>query len=103
LWGSGPRFLAANNYNAVYGGIARVASDRDGALAFLGIPAEDRSRPAEDYFAARVRRKPPVVPSLQRLSRLRLAWIYLRDPGALVRTADVIERIFREVRAHPRG
>src|SRR4029077_1854978 len=35
--------------------------------------------------------------------RLRLAGIYLRDPGALRRTAAAVEGIFREVRAHPRG
>lgn len=102
--GSGTRFLDANNYNAVYGGIARVASHRDRSLEFLGIPPEYRSRSTKDYFAAGVRQGDQgVVRSLRHLSRLRLAWTYLRDPGALFRTATAIEGIFQKVRTHPRG
>ncbi len=104
LRGSGTRFLDANNYNAVYGGIARVASDRERSLERLGIPPEYRSRSTKDYFAAGVRQGDQgVVRSLRHLSRARLARVYLSDPGALLRAATAIEGIFQKVRAHPRG
>jgi hypothetical protein len=103
LWGSGPRFPNANNYNAVYGGIARVASDPGATLERLGIPPERRSQSTEDYFAAGVSADDPVVQAIRPLSRLRLAWTYLVDPGALLRTAAAIEDIFQRVKAHPRG
>lgn len=99
--GGGPRFLAANNYNAVYGGIARVASDPAAALAALGIPEEHRARPPGNFFADRAAGD-PVLPHLRRLSRLRLAGLYLRDPGALLETAGRIEATIWRVRTHPR-
>jgi hypothetical protein len=88
--GSAPRFPEANSYNAVYGGIARVASAPAVALAALGVPEEYRSRPTKDYFAARIGPDDPVLPSLRQLSRVRLAGLYLRDPGATWRTAMAI-------------
>ncbi len=103
FWGSAPRFLEANNYNAVYGGIARVASDPAAALAALGIPAEYRDRPTKDYFAAKVGPDDPVLPFLLRLSRLRLAGLYLRDPGAIRRTAAAIADELWNIGTNPRG
>lgn len=103
LYGKGPRFPEANNYNATYGGIARVASSPAAALAALGIPEEHRSRPPQDYFAAESGPDDPVQPYLRHLSRLRLAGLYLADPGALQRTGAQIEEALWRVRTHPRG
>lgn len=101
--GSAPRFPDANDYNAVYGGIARVSSHPAAALAALGIPAAYRERPAEDYFAARVGPDDPVLPSLRRLSRVRLAGLYLGDPGAAWRTAESIAQELWKPGTNPRG
>jgi hypothetical protein len=103
FWGSGPRFLDANAYDAVYSGIARVASDPDAALAELGIPAEYRSRPAKSFFAERIGHDDPVLPSLRNLSRLRLAALYLRDPEARTETAGRIARLLEKQETNPRG
>ncbi len=101
--GSAPRFPDANAYNAVYGGIARVSSHPAAALAALGVPAAYRERPAEDYFAARVGPDDPVLPSLRRLSRVRLAGLYLGDPGAAWRTAESVARELWKPGTNPRG
>jgi hypothetical protein len=103
FWGSGPRFLDANAYDAAYSGIARVASDPDAALAELGIPAEYRSRPAKSFFAARIGPDDPVLPYLRKLSRLHLAALYLRDPEARTETAARIARLLEKRETHPRG
>jgi hypothetical protein len=103
FWGSGPRFLDANAYDAVYSGIARVASDPDAALAELGIPAEFRSRPAKSFFAERIGHDDPVLPSLRKLSRLRLAALYLRDPEARKETAARLARLLEKQETNPRG
>lgn len=103
LKGSAPRFLHANNYNAVYGGIAQVASDPGTALANLGIPEEFRALPPKDYFATDVERDDPVLSHLSDLSRVRLAGQYLRDPRALAGAARRIELEIRKTRTHPRG
>jgi hypothetical protein len=103
FWGSGPRFLDANAYDAVYSGIAQVASDPDAALAELGIPAEYRARPAKSFFAERIGHDDPVLPSLRKLSRLRLAALYLRDPEARTETAARIARLLEKQDTHPRG
>jgi hypothetical protein len=103
FWGSAPRFPDANAYNAVYGGIARVASSPAAALAALGIPAEYRDRPAKDYFAARVGPDDPVLPALRKLSRARLAGLYLGDPGAAGRTATRIAEELWKTGTNPRG
>ena len=103
FWGSGPRFLDANAYDAVYSGIARVASDPDAALAELGIPAEFRSRPAKSFFAERIGHDDPVLPSLRKLSRLRLAALYLRDPEARTQVAGRIARLLEMQETNPRG
>jgi len=101
--GAAPRFPDANAYNAVYGGIARVASSPEAALAALGIPAEYRSRPAKDYFAAGVGPDDPVLPALRKLSRVRLAGLYLRDPAAAGRTATRIAEELWKTGTNPRG
>ena len=103
FWGSGPRFLDANAYDAVYSGIAQVASDPDAALAELGIPAEYRSRPAKSFFAARIGHDDPVLPSLRKLSRLRLAALYLRDSEARTETTARIARLLEKKETNPRG
>ena len=59
LRGPAPRFLDANDYNAVFGGIVRVSSDPATALAALGFPDEHRQRPPKDFFAAAVRPDDP--------------------------------------------
>ena len=103
FWGPGPRFLDANAYDAVYSGIAKVASDPDAALAELGIPAEFRSRPAKNFFAERMGHDDPVLPYLRKLSRLRLAALYLRDPEARTETAGRIARLLERQETNPRG
>ena len=109
FWGSGPRFLDANAYDAVYSGIAQVASDPDAALAELGIPAEYRSRPAKSFFAERIGHDDPVLPYLRKLSRLRLAALYLRDPEARTASDGADRTAAREAgdeparQLHPRG
>jgi hypothetical protein len=103
FWGDAPRFLDANAYNAVYGGIARVSSDPAAALAALGIPEEHRLRPTKDYFAARVGPDDPVLPFLRRLSRVRLASLYLRDPAAARLTAARIAEELWQPETNPRG
>ncbi|HKV11943.1 MAG TPA: hypothetical protein VJ725_27610 [Thermoanaerobaculia bacterium] len=104
LKGAAPRFLEVNNYNAVYGGIAKVASHPSRTLARLGIPEEYRSLPAKDFFALDVeQRDDPVLSHLGNLSRVRLAWQYLRDPRALAGAAERIELELWKSRTHPRG
>jgi hypothetical protein len=103
FWGDAPRFLDANAYDAVYGGIARVSSDPAAALAALGIPEEHRLRPTKDYYAARVAPDDPVLPYLRRLSRVRLAGLYLRDPTAARLTAARIAEELWQPETNPRG
>lgn len=103
LKGTAPRFLHVNNYNAVYGGIAKVASNPWTTLASLGIPEEYRSLPPKDYFATDVERDDPVLSHLRNLSRVRLAWQYLRDPRAFAGAAQRIELELWKSRTHPRG
>jgi hypothetical protein len=103
LRGPAPRFLDANNYNAVFGGIARVSSDPAAALGALGIPEEHRLRPAKDFFAAAVDAGDPVMPHVREISRLRLAALYLADGAALIKTARAVHGDLARVRTHPRG
>ena len=103
VYGPAPRFLDANNYNATFGGIARVAADPAAALAALGIPEEHRGRKPKDYFAADSGPDDPVMPALRRLSRLRLLSLYLTDGTALSRTAQAVHADLGKVRTHPRG
>ena len=103
FWGSAPRFPDANAYNAVYGGIDRVAGAPAAALAALGIPEEFRNRPAQDYFAAGIEPDDPVLPFLRKLSRVRLAGLYVRDPAAAADTAARIAGKLWRQETHPRG
>ncbi len=103
FWGNAPRFLDANAYDAVYGGIARVSSDPAAALAALGIPEEHRLRPTKDYYAAHIAPDDPVLPYLRRLSRVRLASLYLRDPAAARLTAARIAEELWQPETNPRG
>lgn len=103
LRGPAPRFLDANDYNAVFGGIVRVSSDPAAALAALGFPDEHRQRPPQDFFAAAVGPDDPVMPYVRRISRLRLATLYLKDTQALARTARAVHGDLAKVRTHPRG
>jgi len=104
LHGPAPRFLDANNFNAVFGGIVRVATDPAAAVRALGMPEEEAARQPRDYFAARRRGVlAPVLPALRSLSRVRLAALYLGDPGAIARTAAEIHAQLGKVRTHPRG
>jgi len=104
LYGPAPRFLDANNFNAVFGGIVRVATDPAAAARALGLPPEEVARQPRDYFAARRRQVlAPVLPALRSLSRVRLATLYLGDPGAMARTAAAIHAHLAKLRTHPRG
>jgi hypothetical protein len=103
LWGAGPRFPDANAYNAVFGGIARVASEPAAALANLGIPHEHRERGTADYFEAKVGPDDPVLPVLRRISRLKLAASYASDWAALDKTTAAIELDLRRRATHARG
>lgn len=101
LHGPAPRFVDANNYNAVFGGIVEVSSDPAAALEALGLPAEPR--PGDFFAARRSGDLAPVLPRLRQLSRLRLAALYLGDPRALWRSATAIHAQLTKVRTHPRG
>ncbi len=103
LLGPAPRFLDANNYNALFGGIARAASNPAAALGALGIPEEFQYRKSKDYFAAKSGPKDPAMASVRRLSRLRLAALYLSDPPALAYAARRTHKDLSRIRTHPRG
>jgi hypothetical protein len=102
-FGAGPRFLWANNYHAVYGGILRVSSDPEQVLNGLGISQEYWRLPRRDVFAAGVALDHPVHRELEDLSRLRLLGIYLKDPKAMIAMAGHAQRVLSAVETHPRG
>ena len=103
--GDAPRFLDANNYNALFGGIARVARQPAATLVRLGIPIRYAARGGRDYFAAGVTSRDPVLPYVRALSRARLAGAYLLDPHALRGVWKAVDRdlwraaLTREARA----
>ncbi len=101
--GTGARFLEANNYHAVFAGMALVSSEPDQALAQLGIPAELRGLPRRDVWSAHIDPDHPIHAYLRNLSRRRLALLYLRDAGAIVRALDRIEDELALPRTHTRG
>jgi hypothetical protein len=103
FYGAAPRFLDANNFNAVFGGIARVSSNPATALEALGIPPPHLDQQPRDYFAAPRQVIEPVMPHVRELSRVRLAALYLTDYRAFSRTAKEIHADLSRVRTHPRG
>ena len=88
--GSGPRFEFVNSYHAVFNGIAEVASDQAAALRALDIPDRFRDHVGRSVYEIADRTLLDATgapePSLARLSRVRLAGLYLSDPRALART-----------------
>jgi hypothetical protein len=103
FFGPAPRFLKANNYHAVYGGIVQVASDPDGVLRDLGIPGRFWQLPRTDYWTAGVANSHPVHRHLRRLSRLQLLRHYVSDPGAVRAVVVEIEAAMALVETDPRG
>lgn len=103
FFGPGPRFLKANNYHAVYGGIVRVASDPETVLKKLGVPPEFWNLPRTDYWSADIGESHPVHRHLRRLSRLRLLRLYASDPRAVLVVRDSIEGALASVETDPRG
>lgn len=101
--GSGPRFLWANNYHAVYGGILRLTDDPDGALRRLGVSEEFWGLPRRDVFSGHIPPEHPVHQELAALSRWRLLRLYLSEPEAIVRAAEHVQRALARVETHPRG
>lgn len=101
--GSGPRFPWANNYNAVYAGIAQVSAEPRQAMEALGVPEEFRDLPHRDVFSSRIPPHHPVHAHLSDLSRLHLLGLYLSEPQA---TAAALARTHGEMallRTHTRG
>lgn len=82
-FGSGHRFPQINNYNAVFVGIAQVASRPSEALSSLGLGSEHLDRIGIGYFQQPV--APELSSDLEGLSRAHLAWLYASDPIALGR------------------
>jgi len=101
--GPAPRFLEANNYHAVYGGIVQVASDPDGVLGDLGVPRQYWNLPRTDYWTAGVVDSHPVHRHLRHLSRLQLLRLWVCDPGAVRVVLAEIEAAMTLVDLHPRG
>ncbi len=58
--GPGPRFLAFNNYNAVFGGLLKVTSDDQRTFETLGISEPHRALARTDAWSAEVGPKHPV-------------------------------------------
>ena len=101
--GPAPRFLEANNYHAVYGGIVQAASDPDGMFRDLGIPRRYWHLPRTDYWTAGVADSHPVHRHLRRLSRLQLLRLWVSDPGAVRVVLAEIEAAMALVETDPRG
>jgi hypothetical protein len=100
--GGGPRFPWANNYHAVFAGIAQVAAEPDEALAAVGVPERFRDLPRRDVFG-RVAPDHPVHAELADLSRLRLLGLYAGDPQALAGVASRVQAEMARLRTHTRG
>lgn len=103
FYGNAPRFPDTNNFNAVFGGIARVSSEPAAAMEALGIPPAHLERQPRNFFSAPREVIEPVLPYVRELSRVRLAWLYLADFRAFARTALEIHTDLARVRSHPRG
>jgi hypothetical protein len=103
LRGSGHRFPWANNYHAVYGGIVAVSDKPAEIFDAFEIPEEYRGLPKSDVFSAQIPPDHPVHRHLRGLSRLELARLYLRDPGALIKVAARIQHELASVETHLRG
>ena len=101
--GPGPRFLAFNNYHAVFGGLLKATSDDQHAFQTLRISEPHRDLARTDAWSAGVGPKHPVHDELKDLSRLTLLRLYLTDPGALIRTTQEITGILARIESHPRG
>jgi hypothetical protein len=101
--GLGPRFLWANNFNAVYGGILRVTTDPERHLRGLDIPEEFWDLPRRDVFSGKVAKNHPVHTELRGLSRLKLLGRYIGDPEASLKMAGYIQRSLSTVPTHTRG
>ena len=69
LWnfflGAGPRFAEHNNYHAVFGGILRVTSHPERALAELEVPPQYASLPRTEVWTAKIGLDHPVHQSLR--------------------------------------
>lgn len=100
--GGGPRFPWANNYHAVFAGIAQVAAEPDEALAAVGVSERFRHLPRRDVFG-RVAPDHPVHAELAGLSRLRLLGLYAGDPHALAGVASRVQAEMARLRTHTRG
>ena len=96
LWnfflGAGPRFAEHNNYHAVFGGILRVTSHPERALAELEVPPQYASLPRTEVWTAKIGLDHPVHQSLRGFSRPTLLRLYLVDPPAVGATLDEIAR-----------
>jgi hypothetical protein len=103
LRGSGHRFPWANNYHAVYGGIVAVSDQPEEVFDAFGIPDEHRNLPRSDVFSAQIPPDHPVHRHLRGLSRPKLAWLYVSDPGALIKVAARIQHELASVETHLRG
>jgi len=103
FFGPGPRFLKANNYHAVYGGIVRVASDPEGVLESLGVPPKFWDLPRTDYWSADIGESHSVHRHLRHLSRIRLLRLYAGDPRAVLMVLESIEGALASVETDPRG
>lgn len=103
FFGPGPRFLKYNNYNAVFGGIAKATSNPDEALANLGISADHMGFPRTDIWSAGMVNNHAVHDELSRLSRIQLALEYCSTPGAISSVYTKICTELSKTAGHPRG
>jgi hypothetical protein len=101
--GPRPGVLWANNYHAVYGGICRVASDRQGVLEALGVPRQYWNLPQTDVWSAGVSSSHPVHQHLRDLSRAKLLLLYAGDPAAVRKVMRHIETALTSVATDSRG
>lgn len=101
--GSGPRFPWANNYHAVYAGIAQVVAEPNVVLRDLDVPERFHDLPRRDVFSGRIAPEHPVHAELADLSRFRLLAIYATDPQALIGVVSRVQAEMARVRTHTRG
>jgi hypothetical protein len=75
-----------NQYNMVFTGACQVSDHPERVLVELGLPAEAATYCGRSFFAG-----PPgrIVRASQDVSRLRLAWVYLRDRRAWMAARDL--------------
>ena len=94
--GTGHRFPQINEFHTVFRGIAYLSSEPERVLYRLGIPKRWWHLTGRSYFDQPVSEELGRV--LSRVSRLSVLWLYLRDPGAMVRAARRVQAVLGDGR-----